>query len=142
MITALDTNVLLDVFLADREHGGASRHALRKAYDAGGLVACEVVWAEVATFFPGEEAAEEALDRLGVRFVPMDRGDALAAAARWSRFRARSRAEPRRIAADFLIGAHALRHADLLLTRDRGFYRLAFQDLQVVDPTGGAAAEE
>jgi len=37
---------------------------------------------------------------------------------------------------------NALRHADLLLTRDRGFYRLAFQDLQVVDPTGEAAAEE
>ncbi len=37
---------------------------------------------------------------------------------------------------------NALRHADLLLTRDRGFYQLAFQDLQVVDPTGGAAAEE
>ena len=143
MITALDTNVLLDVFLADREHGEASRNALRRAHDAGGLVACEVVWAEVATFFPEPQAAEEAMERLGVRFVPMDRGDALETAARWSRFRARApdRAEPRRIAADFLIGAHALRHADLLLTRDRGFYRLAFQDLQVVDPTGGAASE-
>lgn len=142
MITALDTNVLLDVFLADREHGRASKTALRKAYDAGGLVACEVVWAEVATFFPEGQAAEEAMERLGVRFVPMDRGDALETAARWSRFRSRARAEPRRIAADFLIGAHALRHADLLLTRDRGFYRLAFQDLQVVDPTDGATSEE
>jgi predicted nucleic acid-binding protein len=142
VITALDTNVLLDVFLADREHGRASRNALRKAYDAGGLVACEVVWAEVATFFPGGQAADEALERLGVRFVPMDRGDALEAAARWSRFRSRARTEPRRIAADFLIGAHALHHADLLLTRDRGFYRLAFRDLQVADPTAGAAAEE
>jgi len=61
VITALDTNVLLDLFLADRTHGSASRAALRDAYDAGGLVACEVVWAEVATFFPNVEVAEVAM---------------------------------------------------------------------------------
>jgi len=136
VITALDTNVLLDVFLADRRHGSTSQAALREAYDAGGLVACEVVWAEVATFFPTTEAAEDAMGRLGVRFIPMDRTDAMEAARRWSRFRAGAREEPRRMAPDFLIGAHALNHADRLLTRDRGFYRLAFQGLSVVAPSG------
>jgi predicted nucleic acid-binding protein len=136
VITALDTNVLLDVFLADRTHGRASQVALREAYDAGGLVACEVVWTEVATCFPTGQAAEAAMEGLGVRSVPVERADALEAAARWSRFRASE--EPRRIVADFLIGARALHHADRLLTRDRGFYRLAFQGLKVVDPaTGG-----
>lgn len=143
MITALDTNVLLDVFLADREHGSSSRDALRRAYDAGGLVACGAVWAEVATFFPGIREAEEAMNLLGVRFVPMDKADALEAAFRWSGFRAQSRSDPGRIAADFLIGAHALRHADVLLTRDRGFYKAAFQGLRVEDPSrnSGSAGE-
>lgn len=139
MITALDTNVLLDVLLGDREHARASQAALRACYDAGGLVACEVVWAELATFFPALAQAEEAMQRLAVRFVPMEREDAMEAARRWSRFRAEARAEaraePRRIVADFLIGAHALGHADRLLTRDRGFFKAAFDGLEVVDPT-------
>jgi predicted nucleic acid-binding protein len=79
------------------------------------------------------------MERIGVRFVPMDLADALDAAAHWSRFRDQAREGPRRIAADFLIGAHALHHADRLLSRDRGFYRLAFQGLEVVDPAFGGA---
>lgn len=135
MITAVDTNVLLDLLTADREHGKASREAIRACLAEGSLVACPVVWAEVATFFePDPKAGAEALEQLGVRFVPLGQGAALTAARCWQAHRA-GKDPGRRVAADFLIGGHALTHADRLLTRDRGFFRNYFVGLRVLDPS-------
>ena len=81
MITAVDSNILLDVFAADPEHGGASREALRRSIAEGSLIACEVVWSEVSSFFPSTDEAAEAMDRLGVRFDPLTLETALSAGA-------------------------------------------------------------
>ena len=43
MRTAVDTSVLLDVFLADPEHGERSRDWLRAAYDAGAIIVTDYV---------------------------------------------------------------------------------------------------
>ena len=134
MITAVDTSILLDVFLADPVHGPASREAMRSARAEGSLVACEIVWAEVAPSFPSGDAATGALDRLHVGFSPCRPEAALASGPAWKAYRAR-RGPRQRVIADFLIGAHALLQADRLLTRDRGFYRRYFRELRVVDPS-------
>jgi hypothetical protein len=136
MITAVDTSVLLDVFLPDLEFGPASRDALRNCLREGRLVACLVVWAEVASVFPSPSAAQDAMSRLDVGFSETSLGAALGASRAWRAYRERG-GRRARVAADFLIGAHAISHADRLLTRDRGFYRGHFSGLRVLDPSPG-----
>jgi len=135
MITAVDTSVLLDVFTADPQFGPPSRAALRQCRAEGSLVACDVVWAEVAAAFADAVGAASALEGLEVEYDEIDRDAALAAGLAWRRYRSTGGTR-RRILPDFLIGAHAATHAERLLTRDRGFYRSSFGDLEILDPTG------
>ena len=136
MITAVDTSVLLDVFGADRVFGPRSAQLLRSCLREGQLVACEVVWTEVASTFPSPALALDAMQRLGVEFSSAGQEAALAAATAWKTYRSRG-GRRQRVAADFLIGAHAQLQAERLLTRDRGFYRAYFTGLRVLDPAQG-----
>lgn len=134
MITAVDTSVLLDVFGADREFGSRSRQAVEQTLAQGSLIACDVVWAEAAAAFPSSSALAEVMDALGVDFSPLDAVCAAEAGAAWRTYRARD-GKRDRVIADFLIGAHARHRADRLLTRDRGFYRTCFAELELIDPS-------
>ena len=121
------------MFSGDSRFGPASREALRAAYDAGPLVACEVVWAEVRAHFADDEAFDRAVELLGVRFDAVNDETAVAAGRLWQRSRGRAHGRRTRLVADFLIGAHAVSRADALLSRDRGFYRRYFR-LRLIDP--------
>jgi len=134
MITAIDTSVLVDVFAADVRFGPASKEMLRSCLSEGRVVACDVVWAEVAGLFPSATLVEQAMGRIGVEFSPLGLSAALAAGAAWRTYRSRG-GKRQRVVAHFLVGAHAAASADRLLTRDRGFYRSYFNSVQVLDPS-------
>ena len=138
MRTAIDSSVLLDVLTGDRKFGAASREALRKAYDAGALVACDIVWSEVRAHFPDEAAFRRALALLGVVYEPLRQDAAELAGELWQQYcRSTHRRERDRIVADFLIGAHAQAQSEALLSRDRGFFKAHFKGLRVIDPAAG-----
>ena len=130
MITAVDTNVLLDVLLFDQFHEPQSEAQLRDAYDRGAILVCDVVYAELVPAFPDRSVLDEALAVIGAQLSPIDTAIAWEAGMRWARYR-RAGGPRQRIMTDFLIGAHALATADVFLTRDQRFYSTYFPELTV-----------
>ncbi len=129
MITAVDTNVLLDVFVSSAPHHSQSQEWLIRAYDRGAILVCDVVYAELVPAFGDRSSLDRALGEINATVSPIDTAIAYEAGLRWARYR--QAGGPReRIIADFLIGAHATARAETFLTRDRGFYVTYFPELR------------
>lgn len=129
MITAVDTNVLLDVLNSRSPHHAQSREWLWAAYNQGSVVVCDIVYAELAPAFGNRAALDGALREISAATSPIDTTIAYEAGVRWMRYR-RAGGPRTRIMADFLIGAHAVATGDRFLTRDRGFYASYFPELK------------
>lgn len=132
LITAVDSNVLIDVLGGDALHGRASRVALAHCLAEGRVVACDVVVGELG----GRLAAGDArscLAGLGVQFQATPEAAAILASRMFWRYHLQG-GDRSRLISDFLVGGHAQALADRLLTRDRGFYRTYFTGLEVVEP--------
>ena len=129
MISAVDTSVLLDVFLPDERHGPRSKEWLRGAYDRGAILVCDVVYAELVPAFNERRRLDEALREINATISPIDTAIAYEAGLRWLQYR-QAGGPRKRIISDFLIGAHATALADTFLTRDRGFYATYFPELR------------
>jgi predicted nucleic acid-binding protein len=134
MISAVDTNILLDILLPNEKFYDRSGKALEAAAAAGSLVICDLVYAELCVHFESQEICDEFLGDLGIRTEALGRTASFLASRVWRRYR--QQGGPReRILADFLIGAHAQVQASRLLSRDRGFYRKMFPALELIEPS-------
>jgi predicted nucleic acid-binding protein len=134
---ALDTNVIVALWDATDALHPVARKALEAASGQGALAMCGVVYAELIGA-PGR--AEAFVDRfceeagIAVEWELKEKiwraaGRAFQAYA--ARRKKHGRSEPRRLLADFLIGAHALENGYKLLTLDEGIYKAAFPRLKL-----------
>lgn len=155
MTTAVDTNVLLAILYED-SHTEASEAELRRAYQEGKLVVTSIVYAELAAdgHFDTESDLNQFLADFSIRCVEPSRESLFRAGQQFQRYTERRpdglqcpscgtkqtvRCEecgedltPRQhIAADFVIGGHAMTDADALVSFDTAFYETYFPSLTV-----------
>jgi predicted nucleic acid-binding protein len=131
MITFVDTNILLDVFLPDPDFGKRSSEHLEKAFHEGSLIINVIIYAELAPQFGSRNLLDSTLAKLGIQMLFIEQEIAYTAGRKWKQYR-KAGGKRDRILADFLIGAHAQSKADILLSRDRGFYKKYFKGLKVM----------
>ena len=134
MITAIDTNILLDVLLPNEEFYEASAGELQDSARNGSLVICDIVYAEICIHFLTRRDCDAFLEGLGIRVEGLTKESHFHASRAFRTYRQQG-GKRTRILADFLVGAHAQNQATRLLSRDRGFYRGLFPSLALHDPS-------
>lgn len=137
MRTALDTNVISALWSNEPSAARISIQ-LSEAYNAGGLVISAPVYAELQAHpASGSRLADSFLRETGVvvDFVLDEdvwRLTAKTFAAYADRRRRSGGGLPKRLLVDFVIAAHALLHADRLMTLDPSRYKQDFPQLHIV----------
>ncbi|CAN5540694.1 hypothetical protein BH20VER3_BH20VER3_05180 [soil metagenome] len=132
MIVAVDSSALIAIFKEERT-GAAWLDFLLQLRSQHQLIACDVVWSEVAPFFPSLRTLQQNMTALGVGFSPLDEAATFAAGRLFASYR--KGGGPRgRMIPDIMIAAHALRHEARLATADDDFMKARFPRLKILQP--------
>jgi len=134
MITALDTNVLLDILLPNEEFVDEAIRLIELKSQAGSLVISDLVYAELCGHFDQKTACDLFLEENGITVVHLNADSCFLASRIWRQYRKQG-GKRARILPDFLIGAHAQLQASAFISRDAGFYQKLFPKLNVLDPS-------
>ena len=140
MITAIDTNIFVALWEVDTALSTAAQSALDTALRDGGLVVCPAVFSELMAAPGRDETFVNTFFRdTGIRVEwNLEERVWRTAGAAFQTYSVRRKKQydpgPRRILADFLIGAHAFHVTRRLLTLDDRFYSAAFPSLTILVP--------
>ena len=136
---AIDSSVLIDL-LGNDARADSAETCLRVALDAGPVAVSDVVISEVTAGLGHGSEMADAIEEMGVHYLPLELRSAIRAGEMQRRYKERLQRsgevpQARRTVADFLVGAHALLQCDGgLITRDAGFFRDYFKGLKVIVP--------
>ena len=133
MRTAIDSSALLSVFKGEAD-ARAWMDILVSARRESELVICEIVFAEITPLFRSRPELENSLSVLGVAIDSINSESAFLAGEIFREYREKGGPKTHLIP-DFLVAAHALKQADCLTARDRGYLRRYFPSLRVLDAT-------
>ncbi len=142
MRLSLDTNVLWPVLNGPSTRGQALAAVLDAYNVTDDLIACAHVYAELIAAPSIAVATIDAMfARTGITTDwALSKDTWIMAGQTYRAYAQRRRAtnllvEPRRILADFVIGAHALLQADALLTYNQSDFKTNFPALRIIVPT-------
>ena len=130
MITAIDSSVLIAVFLGE-SNSDAWMDLLVQSRRDGALVISDIVAAEFFAVVQDRKVFHQVLDDLGLSLVPLSLDACFEAGRIFVEYR--KQGGPRKyLIPDFLIGAHASVDCDRLIAIDRGYLRKYFAGLEVL----------
>jgi hypothetical protein len=129
---AVDTSVLLAIFKGEPK-GERWLDCLQSAAETSALLISSVVFAEIRSFFPSDDACRKALRHLELRHSPLTEDASLLAGRIFRAYR--NEGGPRKtILPDFLVAAHAATLAGRFATEDRGYLRTYFPAIRLLTP--------
>jgi predicted nucleic acid-binding protein len=137
MTTSIDTNIFVAFWKSDDALNSIALSALDEAHKHANLVVAAPVFAELLAYPTRDEEFLGRFFRDTNISIDWDFSEAIwriagRAFQAYAVRRKRADSGPRRILADFLIGAHALHHGYSLLTFDDRLYRAAFPRLRIM----------
>lgn len=156
MTVAVDTNILFDILLADKMHKDSSLDLLVHYSRTDRLIISEIVYSELASQFNDVTLLDSFLSDTNIILEHTTSTGLWIASKAWKEYTKNrdNRLQCSRcgykqeiickeckeiitnrqhIISDFLIGGHASEKSGILLTRDYGFYRKHFNNINIVN---------
>jgi predicted nucleic acid-binding protein len=126
MIFAIDTCILLDILLPDPQFGASSRELLKRASSMGRLIICDIVYTELSPQFEEKTDLDLFLKETDIKIKHCTPDVLWQAGLVWKEYLKKGGKRENRILPDFIIGAFAEHSADILVTRDKRFFKKHF----------------
>lgn len=129
----VDSNVILDIAIADSPWREWSEKALGLSGEDRSLVINPMIYAEVSVGFLEIAEVDALMDGAGLTREDLPWGAAFLAGKAFNRYRSKG-GERRSPLPEFFIGAHAAVRRYTLLTRDARRYRTYFPSVTLICP--------